>query len=137
MINQKEIEELNDYLTRIFVEEKEKDRLLKLEWRKKLIGLINVTGLFKWLDEHDYWIPIGIVEIYNTNEKESGYNSYQHVRIKDDKYNIIYVVQNCNEIRGVNIYCVWQTCSIMSDDYSGYLLFPLKNGKYFKVGYSC
>lgn len=45
--------------------------------------------------------------------------------------------QNENEIRNVNHYCIWQTCGIMGDDYYGYLLFPLKNGKYFKVNYAC
>jgi hypothetical protein len=137
MITQEEIEEMNKDYAQICTEEAEKDRLLKLEWRKKLKGLINVSGLFKWLDEHDYWTPLEIVEIYNTDEKTSGYSSYQHVRIKDDKDKLLYMMQDEDEIRNVNHYCVWQTCGMMGDDYSGYLLFPLKNGKYFKVNYSC
>ena len=47
------LEEMNKDYAQICKEEAEKDRLLKLEFRKKLKGLINVPGLFKWLDEHD------------------------------------------------------------------------------------
>ena len=121
----------------ICIEEAKKEKQLKNVWRKKLNGLINVTGLFKWLDELDYWIPIDIVEIYNTDEKTSGYGSYQHIRIKDDKDNLLYLMQNEDEIRNVNHYCVWQTVGYCGDDFSGYLLYPLNNGKYFKVSYSC
>ena len=32
---------------------------------------------------------------------------------------------------------VWQTTGCCEDDYSGYLLFPLNNGKYWKISYSC
>lgn len=124
-------------LTQIFKEEVEKDRLLKLEWYEKLKGLIDVSSLFKWLNEHDYWEPMDIVEIYNTDEKSTGYSSYQHVRIKDDKSNLLYMKQDEDEIHNINHYCVWQTCGIMGDDYSGFLLFPLKNGRYFKISYVC
>ena len=46
-----EIEEMNKDYAKICAEQNEKDILLKLEWRKKLKGLINVSGLFKWIDE--------------------------------------------------------------------------------------
>jgi len=132
-----EINQMDSEYAKIFHEETEKVRLLKLEWKNKLKGLVNINSLFKWLDDHDYWLPIDIVEIYNIDEKQSGYSSYQHVRIKDDKDKLLYMMQNEDEIRGVTHYCVWQTCGMMGDDYSGYLLFPLKNGKYFKVSYAC
>jgi len=122
----------------LLIEEDKKDRALKLVWRKKLKGLINTTDLFNWLDEHNYWTPIDIVEIYNTDEKKWGYNTYQHVRIKDDKDYLLYMIQPYeDEIRGINHYCVWQITGMSGDEYSGYLLFPLKNGKYFKVSYAC
>jgi hypothetical protein len=42
------------------------------------------------------------------------------------------------EIRGVDHYYVWQqTTSMEGDSYSGHLLFPLKDGRYFKCSYSC
>lgn len=83
------------------------------------------------------WLPCGFVEIYETDEKRRGYSSYQHVRIKDDEDKLLYIKQDSDDIKGVNHQCVWQTVGIMGDDYSGYLLFPLKNGSYFKVSYDC
>lgn len=128
---------MDKYYSKICAELAEKDKLLKLEWCKKLKGLINVSDLFKWLNEHCDWIPLDIVEIYNTDEKTSGYSSYQHIRIKDDKDKLLYMKQDEDEIQNVNHYCVWQTCGMIADGYLGYLLFPLKNGKYFKVKCIC
>ena len=110
----------------------------KLGWKEILKDLINVDSLFKALKE-DFsdWQPLGIVEIYDTEEKTSGYSSYQHVRIKDDKYKLLYMKQSEDEIEGIDHCCVWQTCGCCEDDYSGFLLFPLKDGKYFKISYSC
>lgn len=102
-------EELDNYLR----DAKKREILLKNEWRKKLKGLINVSGLFNWLDENNYWSPNDIVEIYHTDEKTSGYSSYQHVRIKDDTDKLLYMMLDENEIRGINHSCVWQTCGMM------------------------
>lgn len=118
--------------------ERKQEIKLKNLWKKNLKGLVNVSGLFKYLDEDNYWQPIGIVEVYETDEKTGGYSSYQHVRVKDDENDkLLYLKQPEFDLRGVDHICVWQTCGMMGDDYSGYLLFPLKNGKYFKVSYSC
>jgi hypothetical protein len=133
-----EIEKLNKEYHQMLIEEDIKLKQLKLEWYKNLKGMCNVSVLFKWLDSNcDGWRPIGIVEIYNTDEKSGGYSSYQHVRIKDDKDNLLYMMQDENEIYGINHCCVWQTCGMMGDDYSGYLLYPMKDGRYFKVSYYC
>lgn len=120
-----------------YLEIERQDKKLKREWRVKLKGLINVSGLFKHLEGMMFWQPFGIVEIYHTDEKPDGYSSYQHVRIKDDEDKLLYLLQDENEIRGINHCCVWQSCGMMGDDFSGYLLFPLKDGKYFKINYSC
>jgi hypothetical protein len=124
-----------------FYKEVEKE-LAKIEkekriWKKNLKGLINITGLFRHLEEMESWYPYGFVEVYDTDEKRGGYKSYQHVRIKDDKDNLLYMKQPESEIKGIDHSCVWQTVGHLEDDYSGYILYPLKNGQYFKVGYSC
>lgn len=108
----------------------------KKQWKKSLKGLVNVSGLFNYLNEMDDWYPIGFVEVYEVDEKSHGYKSYQHVRIRDDKYRTLYLKQVHTDIRGIDHTCVWQRVGFMGDDYSGYLLFPLKNGLYFKVEYS-
>lgn len=118
---------------RVRCEEEEK---FKSEWKDKLKDLIN-DDVFNWLNEHDSWYPNGIVEIYNVDEKRSGYSTYQHTRIKDDKDKLLYMQTDEDEVEGINHYFVWQQTGYLGDDYSGYLLLPLSNGKYFKVSYSC
>ena len=84
-----------------------------------------------------YWQPEGIVEIVLTDEKRGGYSTYQHARIKDDVQKLLYMKTSFDDVRKVDHYYVWQTTGCCEDDYSGYLLFPLSNGKYFKVHYVC
>lgn len=127
----------NEDYRRLMEKERKAEKKLKNDFKKKLRGLINVTGLYKWLDENDGWSPLDIVEIKLTDEKSSGYASYQHARIVNDQGKYLYMKTDCDEIRGIDHYYVWQTVGFCGDDYSGYLLFPLKNGKYFKANYSC
>lgn len=128
-MSENDMNELHDYYMSLAAEKK--------TWQKILKGLINVTGLFRHLNENDNWTPVGIVDIYDVDEKKSGYSNYQFVRIKDDEDKRLYMKQPVTEIRNVSHNCVWQTVGMMGDDYSGYLLFPLSNGKYLKVSYSC
>jgi hypothetical protein len=113
------------------------DKRIKNKWKRDLKGLINITGLFKYLDEDGSWYPIGIVDIIETDEKRIGYSAYRHVRIVDDEDHLLYIIIDTDDIRKVSHYAVWQTTGYLGDDFSGYMLFPLSNGKYFKVGYSC
>lgn len=130
-------EDLNRYYSDIYEEEIRKEKKLISEYRRKLKGLINIHGLFKFLVENDYWSPMDIVDIELTDEKRSGYSTYQHARIVGDKIKCLYMKTPSDDVRGIDHYYVWQTTGYLGDDYSGYLLFPLKNGKYFKVSYSC
>ena len=84
----------------------------------------------------DAWHVKGIVEIYEVDEKSNGYSNYQHVRIKNDD-NLLYLKTECDEVKGINHYYVWQTTGYLGDDYSGIMLFPLNDGTYFKVSYNC
>lgn len=120
----------------------EKEQKTKDDFKKLLKGKINVLKLYDWLNEgHDYWNPEGIVEIKLTDEKSSGYPSYQHARvINDEDDGMLYMKQSADfdePIKGIEYYYVWQTTGMTGDDYSGYLLFELKDGKFFKISYSC
>lgn len=97
----------------------------------------NVTGLIRFLEDSAYWTPMGMVDIVLTDEKSGGYSGYQHARISDDSSKHLYKKMPCDEIRGIDHYYVWQSVGYCEDDYYGYMLFPLKNGKYYKVSYSC
>lgn len=133
----KELEQWEkDYIEEMIRYDKEKTKKANA-WKKKLKGLINVSGLFKDLSEMDGFEIIDIVEIYNVDEKRSGYSNHQHVRIKDDKDRLLYMKNNSSEIRNVDHVCVWQTVGMMGDDYSGFCLYPLKNGLYLKTSFSC
>lgn len=124
--------------SKIMTEEALRIKNLKDEYKINLKGLINITGLYRTLDdEMSEWTPVGIVEVILTDEKRSGYSNYQHGRIVDDKDKLLYMKQDENDIRGVKHCYVWQMTGFCEDDYSGYCLYPLKDGKYFKISYSC
>lgn len=124
-------------LDEIFEEQVRAERKLKSLYKKKLKGLINVRGVFRHLGDNTYWEPQDIVDIELTDETTSGYRTYQHARIKGDESRRLYMKTPCDEIRNVDHYYVWQTTGYCEDDYSGWLLFPLKDGRYFKAYYSC
>ena len=127
----------------IFKRQAAKDRKLKNRYRRYLKSLIYVPSLYKYLDQHDGWMPEAIVDIVLTDEKLSGYASYQHARIVDDEDRLLYMKtqiyagEDEYPPHDIDHYYVWQTTGQLGDDYSGYLLFPLKDGRYFKVSYSC
>jgi len=129
--------EINDGLYESLKAADLEEKRVKKSFKSLLRGLINVTGLYRSLDENDTWHPQDIVEIQLTDEKRSGYKSYQHARIVDDTEKKLYMRCSCSDIRGIDHYYVWQIGGYLGDDYSGNILYPLKNGKYFKVSYSC
>lgn len=109
---------------------------LKAEFKVKLKGLINITGLFRDLDETtDSWMPVDIVEVELTDEKLRGYPTYDCGRIKGEK-GYLYMKQKVTDIRGIYHVFGWQRTEY-EDCYSGWQLYPLKNGLYFKISYSC
>ncbi len=120
-----------------YAEQQKKDKAVKLDFKKKLKGQINIIGLFKWLSEmHDSWTPISVVEMQLTDEKVTAYPFDQCARIigtEDD--NLYHKCIREGIAKDISYYYVWQIH--IEDDYSGYLLFELKDGKYFKVSYGC
>ena len=85
-----------------------------------------------------------MVEIELTDEKERDYPNHQCCRVKDEKFYLYMYHEDSletieeSEHEGEHIkYYVWQQTGMLGDDFSGYLLLPLKNGKWWKVNYSC
>lgn len=108
---------------------------IKKEFKERLKGLINISGVWDFMEEdHEWWLPLDIIDIHKTGEVMSGYPNYETCREVNDEGRKLYLKHSC-DIRGVKYYYVWQTGH--DDSYNGYLLFPLKNGKFLKINYTC
>jgi hypothetical protein len=139
MITKEEEEEIyNEYIS-ILEEEKEQWDKIKSEMN----SLIH-EKYFDFIEDHDTYRNEGIYEIKLTDEKKSGYPNYQCCRIDGDS--LLYMhhksyLETLNEeskYEGEEIeYYVWQTSGYCGDDYSGFLLIPLSDGRFWKVSYSC
>lgn len=121
------------------IAEEENLRIEKRDsWKKKLKGLINTKRLWEEMkSEMDYWDIEGVVEIVLTDEKIHNYPDHQCAKIKNENHFLYMKTQPDYGIKYINHYYVWQTTGYSGDDYSGYLLYPLKNGKYLKISYAC
>ena len=83
------------------------------------------------LDDVD-WNHVGYVEVEKSTWKSGAYPSYDFYTEKGG--NMQYMKQDDD---GEFHNMVWQTTGHCEDDYSGFQLFPLSNGKYWKVSYYC
>lgn len=122
-------------------------RLLELKWinaKKELDGLIH-PKYFDFAEINDGYSSEGVVEIEETDERTSAYPQYKHCRIKNTDDRRLYVhhtdtletlVESKHDGEPVE-YWVWQTTGYCGDDYSGYLLLPMLDGRYWKISYSC
>lgn len=115
------------------------EKKIKLQYRLKLKDLIHVDSLYEYLDQQ-WWAPMAIVNLKLTDDKMSGYADTQCARIEDEQDGLIYLKTETYgddiEIKDVYYYYVWQQCHD-EDSYSGFMLFPLSDGRFFKVSYSC
>lgn len=125
-------------------EKAEEEAKKKWEQAKEEVRSLIEPKYFEFAEDHDTFYSEGIVEIVETDEKVSGYSGYRHCRIKGDGKlymlinSTIETTKEDSEFEGEPIfYWVWQTTGYMGDDYSGFLLLPLSDGRYWKIGYSC
>lgn len=85
------------------------------------------------LDDNHYWQHEGYVKLEKSDYKSGFYPNYDfYTELNSKKYH--YMRQDDD---GEFHNMVWQTTGACEDDYSGYLLFPLSNGDYWKISYSC
>lgn len=100
---------------------------------------------FDFAENNDTYYSEGIVEIEETDERINGYSNTRHCRIKDGSPLYLYTTNEVecygfeSKYEGEPVeYWVWQETGFCEDDYSGFMLLPLLDGKRFwKVGYSC
>lgn len=140
MIPEEEIKEMYDAM---ILEQQQREKKWNKD-KKSLKGLIH-PRYFDFAEDHESFFSEGIVEIEKTDEKRSGYPKHECCRIKGKQSNLyMYHKTDLETIDGNSKYedeeieyWVWQTTGYAEDDYSGYLLLPMLDGRYWMVAYSC
>lgn len=130
-------------LSKIMREEYEKQESEWIKTKEELTDIIE-PKYFDFVEGHESYISNGYVNIIETKERISGYSHYSHCRVSNDsllyiKHNIELETENSDsKYEGSDIeYWVWQTTGYCGDDYSGFLLLPMLDGRYWKVSYTC
>lgn len=141
MVSKQEEKEIYEEMDRAFKEESDK-------WEKAKNDLKDLIHpkYIEFAENHDSFKSEGVFEIEETDKRTGGYPNYRHCTVRDWQDNRLFIhhtdtlelLDNESEYEGEEIeYWVWQTTGYLGDDYSGYLLLPMLNGKYWMVGYSC
>ncbi len=121
----------NEAMNEVFKHQQEIDNKNK-QVIKEVKKLINYPfSRIKEALEYCDWKDQGYVEVEKTDYKDNNYPNHEFYRIIG---NYTYFMKQ-DETKKFH-YLVWQTSSY-EDSYHGYILFPLTNGKYWKVSYSC
>ena len=90
----------------------------------------DILTSIKW--EHKRY-----VEVEKSDYKSCSHPNYDFYTIKNEKMKFMrqnYLDDDNNEVFHE---LIWQTAGVCEDDYSGFILIPLKNGKYWEISYSC
>jgi|SRR5690606_37305225 len=137
-------EELKEILLEINREEE--NRITEWSKAKEEIRDLIHPKYFDFAEDHETYESEGIVSIVEVEDRKMGYKSYPHCRELDTNDRRLYIKHNDyletikgeSEYEGEDIeYWVWQTTGYCGDDYSGYLLLPMLDGRYWKINYSC
>lgn len=137
----------NDFSRRLQdIHKEERFRELKLRRKKRLflrkygrLFTFSKTVLKEFLREQEYYEPVCIVEVVKSdNGFYKNSPNYKYYEEKNPRSKVYEYTKTTTDTYGNDIeYLVWQTCGYCGDDYSGFLLLPMKNGKYYKIIYSC
>lgn len=122
---------------------------LNIQWEKAKEDLKDLIEpkYFDFIESHESYSDEGIVNIVEVVERTSGYSNYPHCRIFGGEGDSRIYIKHETELEtykreskyeGSRIeYWVWQTVGYCDDDYSGYLLLPMSDGRYWRVSYAC
>ena len=82
------------------------------------------------------WNHIDYIEIEKTDYKSCAYpNSNYYIEKGNSSIKYLEYFEDCNN-KKIQI-LIYQTCGYTGDDYSGFLLYPLTNNKYWKISFEC
>lgn len=115
--------------------------------KKELDGLIH-PKYFDFAENHDTFYSNGIVETHEVDDKQNGYGKDQrNCRIKGEnsplymhttsEVEYYYGYEGKYEGDSVEYWVHQWSVGMEGDSYSGYLLFPMTDGRFWKVRYSC
>lgn len=126
----------------------ESDRKLKADWEKakeEVKHLIH-QKYFDFIENHESYSSEGIFDIQLTDHRASRHPNNQACLVKNWNDKRLFV-HHTNYIESFDIeseyegeeveYFVWQETGMLGDDFYGYLLLPLSNGKFWMVNYAC
>lgn len=112
---------------------KEEERISALNSEAIQFVKANINYDFNLIDLGGInWMHEGYVEVEKTDYKNSFYPNYEFYKVKGEELN--YMRQDDD---GEFHNMVWQRTGSCEDDYYGFQLFPLSNGKYWKISYYC
>lgn len=88
------------------------------------------------LEDLDFWEHVSYVQMEKTDQKESGYQSFDFYVEPGDRCGSLYMKQD-EDATGYHKLIMQWSVGDSGDSWSGFLLFPLKDGNYWKISYSC
>jgi hypothetical protein len=141
LMSEEDEQEMFDEMFALENEQKQKWEQAKQE----LQGLIE-PKYFTYAEINERYSSEGVFEIEETDKRNSGYENYRHCTVKDWQDNRLFMhnttsietLDGDSEHEGQRVEgWVWQQTGYLGDDFYGYLLLPMLNGKYWMVCYSC
>lgn len=109
----------------------------RLEKRAQIRRIRRLVGYpFRWIGEILYdssWHPKGIVNAVSSDHKSYSYPNYTFLKILEDGH----LVMRQDERKKFHTLVIQWSRGMEGDSYGGFLYFPLKDGRYWKVEYSC
>jgi hypothetical protein len=128
----------------------ENELIAKWEAAKEELKDLIHPKYFDFAESNETYSSEGIVEIEEVEVKErrGNYKEYKHCRVKGGDGDYLYMLTDGevetftkpeSQYEGEKVeYWVFQQTGYLGDDYYGYLLLPLNDGKrYWKINYSC
>ena len=137
-----EIEEYHELMEEIErAEEIEREKFIKaLDFFKE-----NIDYPYQLLEDNDFdledffennYSHVGYCHINEIDYRNSFHPNIKCYKIVEDDLKIDKIFERYDNKDGFH-YLIYQTCGYLDDDYSGYLLFPMKDNKYWVVSFSC
>lgn len=136
--------ELKDMALEIQIEREQR----VADWNKVKEDLKDLIEpkYFDFAETNETYYSEGFVNIIEVKERNQGYKNYPHCREFGTSDTRVYMKHDDNletlddksKYEGERVeYWVWQMTGYSCDDYSGFLLLPMLDGRYWKIAYSC